>query len=400
MKPVNFKQFESVYEALRAGEMPKDLAADGTNLLSAEQAGALAEKLNDKLLDGEHLDEGLLDTLKNKFQGLFPFTIVGKAKKILEDYEKAKMHTLQEIGKERLKAFDIRTKAKANPSDELLRSQATEIKERTDKVIETIERAEREKLAAIEKQLQVLARGSKKDRIKLYIDMALAQLKQRVAEAEIKDAKEYTDEEQMQMLQSIVDKREQVAKLYMQKAELAQKLEAKGELKDGPKLPKIGKTIEFKKENGEQADGKWMIVRDVWGGIGDGGKKIDTASHVPVMKLDKNGTLDTDSQGTADEPNKDGPKIWIPVSSIKGFEDFDATVESTIASNEDIKKLNAQIEKLDKEIKAAEAGKYQDKKEEEGEPAPAKAASKQPAAKQPAKKQPAVKAAVKTATVA
>lgn len=364
MNLVKFKQFESVYEALASGEFPADIANDGTELLP-EGAGPIADNINNKML----LNEGLLDKLTNFVSKWLPFTTIREANKIFNDYKASRLKKFEEIGKQRLLQFQARTKANSKPDDTLLQTQANEITVRTNKVIETIEKAEADKLNAVQRQLQILSRGSKKDRVKLYIDLELAKMQQEIAEKEIEDAKSYTSDDQMKQLQSIVDMRKEVAELYTKKAKMAADLEKKGELQDGPKLPKIGKVVNYKKKNGETARGNFTVVKDVWAGVAADGKKVDTDEHVPVVK---------DLKGDPENPDKGSIYYYIPVNNIEGFEDFDAKKQSTLSSNADIKKLDEQIKKLDAEIASKEKGIWSPapppadkaKTKDEGEKAP------------------------------
>ena len=372
MKPVNFKAFESVYEALKEGEYPSDIAVDGTNLLDAASAGPIAKSINEKVLNefiaaaaGAALAAGAAgiigfnaDDLKNWVSSWMPGGVIKKANAVLAKYKADMTKKFEDIGKERLKDFEIQTKAAAKPNDKVLQKQAAEIRTRTTKVCDTIDKSTEDLKNAYAAQLNALARGSKKDRVKLYIDFALAKLKVELAKKEIEDAKEYTSEDQMKVLQEIVDKREKLAELYLKQSKLVTDLEKKDELKDGPKLPKVGKAVTHKGKDGKWAGDsqktpdKWIVVKDVWNAKGE---TVDMRSHVVVIKAVKGGDSLPDDAGTADAPDKNATHWYIPVKSIPEFKDFDEEQESTIESNDALKKLRNEVKTVEDEIKKLEA---------------------------------------------
>lgn len=354
MPLIKFKQFESVHDALNKDEIsPMDIAASGVNGVDPVTAGLIAERLNEKDFD-DLLNEGIFDKLKNFLEKGLPGSTIRQADKILAGYKQTKLRTLEELGKERIKIFKLKTKADAEPDNTLVQSQFEEVYRRGQKVMTTIENAEKAKLDSIEQQLTILMKGAKKDRVKSYIDMKLAKLKEEVAKAEIEDAKAYTSDEQMAKLQEIVDMRQRLVDLNAKKVKLQQELDSKGGKKDGPAAPAIGTVVTFTSEDGKKAANRWVVVKDVWNGKSADGKTIDTNNKVPVIKeYKKTGKIDPDEDGTAEKPNlSDSSRIWIPITSIDGFEDFESKTADTEQSNAGIDKLSKEIAELESQIAA------------------------------------------------
>lgn len=335
MKLIKFQQFESIHDALNKDELsPMEIRESGVFNVEPEIAGSIAERLNKKDY-ADLLNEGIFDKLKNFLEKGLPGTTIRKADKILADYKKEKLHTLEEIGTERTKIFKMKTKSDAEPDNSLVRSQYKEVYERGQKVISTIENAEKAKLTAIEQQLSILTKGAKKDRVKTYIDMQLAKLKEEVAKAEILDAKAYTSDEQMSKLQEIVDMRQKLMNLFAKKAQMQAELDSKGG-KQELKRPQPGEVYQYSPpkpdKNGEE-------------------RKPFTVTISKITKYQGKDLPSDNVMVTTGEGDKNNP-YPVLIKRLSGFENFDEDKVKTASSNASIDKLVQEISKLESEIES------------------------------------------------
>lgn len=320
-----FKQFESAHDKLyKDGLAPQEISE------GLEQQ--IAQRLNEKELDqfGMLFELGLWDKLKNKIAGFIPGTTIKKADEILNRYKKEKLKTLQLNGQERLKAFNARTQSDAKPNDSLLKTKSDEIVSRTNKVISTIEKAEAARLAAIEKELGVLAKGTKKERVINYIELKLAQVKEEVAKQEIEDAKKYTSEDQLNQLEEIVSKRRKVSELSAKLLQLSAELSgAERGAKEGQAIkkevenPEVGKKYKYTKNNGDVAEVE--VVGDV--------QKNDQDEDIVPVKGERN------------------QQFTVLKTRLFTEEDSD---DAKIAASPEVKKIKEQIAELEKQINKQE----------------------------------------------
>ena len=302
---VTFKQYE------RATSLLEDYSPD-----DLRENDTLLEGLDIKTVDLVNsylIGEGILDGLKNWIQKKIPGSILNKANKILTEYEKNKMHTLELVGNEWTKTFKARTDAEANPTNKMVGAKFEEVRQRANKAIQTYESAEKDKLEAIEKQLEILMRG-KGDRVRNYIELKLAQLKEKVAKAKLKDAAKLTDEAELKKLQDIVNHYE------AEVAARAKKLEAEAAGKDVKvEKPKAGEKYKYY-SNKEKKEVEVTIAPD------DDQHPGNADNYVTVI-FPSNHALDVDTD------------------SLKGFKEKQDDAKSKL---DNIDKTKKELEKLTK----------------------------------------------------
>lgn len=196
----------------------------------------------------EKVNEGLFDKFKNMLSKALPGGALNKAEKILAQYEKMKKDTLKKVGKLRLTAFQAKTKAK---NDNKFQDAADEMTERTKKSIRVLEDAENKKLSAIEDQLNAFLKD-KPERVKTYVTMRVAEIQEKMADLEMKDAEEYASEEELKKLENIIKKKGKIKELAAKKLEKSAK-DKKADTKAEDKAIDLAKKDAAK---AEAADGK------------------------------------------------------------------------------------------------------------------------------------------------
>jgi hypothetical protein len=199
--------------------------------------------------DIESVNEGLFDKFKNMLSKALPGGAINKAEKILKDYENIKKDTLKKIGSLRTTAFKAKIKANANKDDKNLADLAAEADDRMKRASRIVQNAEDKQMQAIEDRLMTFVKD-KPDRVKSYVQMRVAEIQQKMAELEMKDAQNYGSEEELKKLEDIVKKRGALKQKYATKLEKI----AKGG-KDAKNTGQLDKEIETAKKDLEKVEG-------------------------------------------------------------------------------------------------------------------------------------------------
>lgn len=205
------------------------------------------------LIEINTVNEGLLDKFKNILSKAMPGGAINKAEKILTNYEKIKKDTLKKVGTLRTTAFKAKVKANANKDDQNLADLAAEADDRMKRASRTVQNAEDKQMQAVEDQLSTFVKG-KPDRVKTYVQMRVAEIQQKMAELEMKDAQEFGSEDELKKLEDIVKKRGNLKQQYAKKLEKVTK--GKKDTKDDDrKIVDLQKAVQ-KSEEGDDKQKK------------------------------------------------------------------------------------------------------------------------------------------------
>jgi hypothetical protein len=170
---------------------------------------ALRESIN---IEVERLDEGLFDRFRN-FLSKKLGGDVSKADRILAMYSQAKESNLTEIGKIRAGVMAANDKAQKDPK---AAANAKDLAARSQEAIARINKASADKLAAADKQFQMLLKG-KSDRLRTYVDAKKAEIDWVSAQKELEAAKKYASPEEIERLKADAESEGKIAKNYQDK---------------------------------------------------------------------------------------------------------------------------------------------------------------------------------------
>lgn len=201
-------------------------------MLRYEDVESLRECLS---TDVERLDEGLFDRFKNFLSRKLGGDIA-KADRLISMYSQAKQTNLLEIGKIRAGVMAAKAKAEKDPK---AAPAANEQAARAEEAIARINKAASDKLAAVEKQIQVLIKN-KPERLRTYIDAKKAEVDWVSAQRELEAAKKYASDEEIEKLKDQVESEGKIAKNYQDKLAL--------DTQDGAKQSKEDLEIKAERE--------------------------------------------------------------------------------------------------------------------------------------------------------
>lgn len=184
------------------------------------------EKINEGIL-GDILG-GLFGKIKEKILRAIPGNLLKKVDVVLKEYKEAKFGIYDKTLKERNKIYKTSIEAEENPTDNISKKRAEEIKIRSEKAIEQIEAANKSKIDAINKKLTILIKD-KSDIVRNYVDMQLAQIQEDVANKQLKDAEDNASETILDDLENQVKeakKQKEAAAKAIEEAKVKEKEDA------------------------------------------------------------------------------------------------------------------------------------------------------------------------------
>lgn len=253
----------------------------------------------------EHVNEGLLKNLfggwfskiKDKLTNAVSGGVLKQIDGILSDYEKAKTDLMRKTLKEKEKIFKAET-AISKGEDEKRNGQ---IIERARMAISAIEKANKAKMESFDAKLENIAKG-KDEKVTDYIDLKIAEVKEKIADAELKEIEKFATEEQ-------VDKAEQeLEKSRKKRLQLQQDLEKA--------LAKTTGSLADRVKKGE----KWFYKNNA-------GKEVEVEIADAPDSVTKGETMVKGKKGTF-SVKTDRLVRQVDESSLLGFDSFERLYES------------------------------------------------------------------------
>ena len=263
MKLIQFKQFEIAKDLLE-NNAPEEVSVDSLN-----ESGLTVEDLvliNEGLL-GDIIG-GAWKGLKTKILQKIPGSTLRKVDEIIKSYKKEKMQEVKDIMVKMKDMYTMSLEVEESPEDKGLEKRFKELKNRSDKAAEIIKNANKSKMEAFATKLELIKKG-KNSFTTDYIEFALAQVKEDVANQQLKDAKKLASEDVLKGIEEDVKKakiaKDTAAKAMQddedaKKKDKEEKDKAEKEIEDkkknDPKNAKVGQEWEYTKKSGDTNQGK------------------------------------------------------------------------------------------------------------------------------------------------
>lgn len=171
------------------------------------------------------VNEGLLGDLfggwwKKMKTGILkhvPGGVLKNVDKIIKEYEKAKVELMQKALKEKEKAFKAEVQMQSSDDPKF-----QQIIDRSTEAVKAIKRAGKAKLERFNEQLAQIGE-EKSDMVVMYINLKIAEVKERVAMEELKQIEKYATEERVESIKKNIEeetaKREELQKKMEQEAQ-------------------------------------------------------------------------------------------------------------------------------------------------------------------------------------
>lgn len=195
---ISFKKFEAASRLLE-GKTPYEV--DQALLESADLTVDDLVSVNEGFI--KDLFGGIFKKFKDKLSRMVPGSVLKQIDEILGKYTENQQGIYSKIKREKDKQYKAAAELQADPDNETVKKRYDEILERSSKAIKAIEDANKVRLSSIEKQLDILTRD-KDDSVKDYVDLKIAEVKEKMANQQLKDAEEFADEASLKKIEDDV----------------------------------------------------------------------------------------------------------------------------------------------------------------------------------------------------
>lgn len=283
----------------------------------------------EKIYEGQSLNEGLLRDLfggwfkkmRNSIVKKIPGNVLSDVDKIISEYEKAQTELMEKSLKEKEKIFkaelSIQKGGDATKNEQVIK--------RANEALDAIKKSLKAKIESFDAKLEALSDG-KSDAVIDYINLKIAEVKERIADTELKQIEKFASEKQVDRIEKeLDDKREERKKLQIRLEDALKKMdEIPGSVaKAGEKWSRKNKkgalvTVDILEEPGKSKEGEVRVK-------GKGGLEYSAAIDSLVKKVDE--------------------------SDLLGFSDFSALLEIVTINEGMFDKYVNVLAKEDPEIK-------------------------------------------------